>query len=206
MSGSGPAYTNLRADKRDKHDISKIEDDCQTVLNDPLASPSSIAKPLTRRNRQPDAHFVKMPRDVETTLNYYTGTSDGDAPYHYISSPPPDRPRTNVEIASVPSVVHDVRGKEGQVGLDLTGFAFVQSPSKEKLFEDDKAIKEGYYKEVEELVKREVKDAKRVFIFDHTIRSVCHHHYGRYDLMRSVIDARRQRSPLRTRIRCGDQW
>ena len=114
----------------------------------------------------------KMPRDVETTLNYYAGTSDGDAPYNYISSPPAGKPRSNIEIASVPSVIHDARGKEDQVGLDVTGFAFIQSPSKEKLFEDDKAIREGYYKEVEELIKREVKDAKRVFIFDHTIRSV----------------------------------
>jgi hypothetical protein len=47
------------------------------------------------------------------------------------------------------------------VGSDLRRFAFVRSPSKEKLFEDDKAIKEGYDKEIEELVKKEVMDAKR---------------------------------------------
>ena len=147
-----------------------------------------------------------MTRDVETTLNYYTGTSDGDAPYLYIDSPPADKPRSNVEVASFPSVVHDVRGKEDQVGLDLTGFAFIQSPAKEKLFEDDKAIKEGYYKEIEELVKREVKDAKRVFIFDHTIRSVCHCRYDRYDLICCVIDDRRLVRMRPRIIHSGDPW
>ena len=43
--------------------------------------------------------------------------------------------------------------------------------SAEKDFTDEERIQSVYYKEVEELLKKEV-GAKRVFIFDHTIRSV----------------------------------
>ena len=44
-------------------------------------------------------------------------------------------------------------------------------PSVEKEFDDDERIQNVYYPEVEKLLK-EVAGAKRVFIFDHTIRCV----------------------------------
>jgi hypothetical protein len=62
--------------------------------------------------------------------------------------------RGNIEVASIPSIVHNAKGMGDQVGLDLTGFALVLSPSTEKLFEDGKAIRGGYYEEVEKLVKK----------------------------------------------------
>ncbi|KAI6027515.1 hypothetical protein BKA83DRAFT_4230119 [Pisolithus microcarpus] len=85
---------------------------------------------------------VHTPRDVRTTLNYFQ-TSDR---------------RTT-----------DVRGKEDTVGLDITGFQFVNYPSAEKLFEDEEVIRKVYYPEIEEIL-RKYAAAKRVFIFDHTIR------------------------------------
>lgn len=92
-----------------------------------------------------------------------------------------------------------MRGLEDQVGLDLTGVTFYPIAFK------GEAIRGGYYKEVEELIKREFKGAKGVSFFDHPIRSVCHHCYSRYIPIHSIVDDRRRRSPLRARIRCADR-
>lgn len=111
---------------------------------------------------------VIAPHDVPTTMNYYAPIGD-EAPFQYVQSPPEGTPSTNIGADPHQVVVHDVRGKEDTVGLDKTGFTFVQHESVEKTFDDEKRIEDVYYKEVEELLKREV-GAKRVFIFDHTIR------------------------------------
>ena len=79
--------------------------------------------------------------------------------------------RLNVLTEAIDTVVHDVRGKEDTVSLETTGFKFVQHVSEEKLFVDEGAIRTKYYKEVEEILKKHT-GAKRILIFDHTIRQV----------------------------------
>ncbi|KAI0706784.1 hypothetical protein C8T65DRAFT_740617 [Cerioporus squamosus] len=91
------------------------------------------------------------PRDVPTTLNYFELIGDG--------------PHANPH----PAVIHDVRGREDEFTLDKHGFQFVHWPSSEKEFVDEEAIKSKYYPEVEALLK-EATGAKRIFIFNHTIR------------------------------------
>lgn len=111
---------------------------------------------------------VHTPRDVRTTLNYFKLLTD-EPPYNYVDEPPAGTPRTNVGPDTRPVVIQDVRGKEDTVGLDITGFQFVNYPSTEKLFEDEEVIRKVYYPEIEEILKKYAA-AKRVFIFDHTIR------------------------------------
>ncbi|KAI0923396.1 hypothetical protein AcV5_008958 [Taiwanofungus camphoratus] len=111
---------------------------------------------------------VITPHDVSTTLNYYTPIGE-EAPYSYAYEPPEGKPLHNIGIDTRPAVIHDVRGQEKSVSLDTTGFQFVKHVSAEKEFEHEEAIKTTYYKEVEELLKKEA-GAQRVFIFDHTIR------------------------------------
>jgi len=111
---------------------------------------------------------VLAPHDVRTTLNYFS-TLGNEAPYNYVESPPEGTPKSNIKEDTQPVVVHDIRGREDTIGLDKTGFQFLQHVSEEKDFLDEEAIKTRYYKEVEELLKKET-GAKRVFIFDHTIR------------------------------------
>ncbi|PCH36564.1 hypothetical protein WOLCODRAFT_28657 [Wolfiporia cocos MD-104 SS10] len=108
------------------------------------------------------------PHDVPTTMNYYAPIGD-EAPYTYAYQAPEGTPRTNIGTDSHPVVVHDVRGREEEFSLDKTGFQFVKHVSQEKEFDDEERIKTVYYKEVEELLKNTV-GAKRVYIFDHTIR------------------------------------
>lgn len=111
---------------------------------------------------------VLSPHDVHTTLNYFA-TDGNEAPYNYVEAPPAGIPKSNIKEDPHPTIIHDIRGRENTVGLDKTGFQFVHHVSEEKEFLDEESIKSKYYKEVEELLKREA-GAKRVFIFDHTIR------------------------------------
>ncbi|KAH9851518.1 hypothetical protein C2E23DRAFT_860439 [Lenzites betulinus] len=112
---------------------------------------------------------VLTPHDVQTTLNYFAPVDD-EAPYRYIYlTPPAGKPEHNLGDDPRPVVVHDARGREDDFSLDVNGFQFVRHVSAEKEFVDEDAIKTGYYKEIEELLKN-VTGAKRVTIFDHTIR------------------------------------
>ena len=111
---------------------------------------------------------VLTPHDVPTTLNYYrpVGTEE---PYQYVLEPPEGKAANNLGADPHSVTVHDARGRENEFGLDKSGFQFVNWPSVEQDFTNDDRIKERYYPEVEEILKK-VAGAKRVFIFDHTIR------------------------------------
>jgi len=106
------------------------------------------------------------PRDVTTTLNYFKANEDGSPPApSYVG-----KPETYVRpTLSQQAVVHDIRGSEDQYALDTKGFQIVKHESKEKDFHDADQIKEIYYPETEELLKKAT-GASKVFIFDHTIR------------------------------------
>ncbi|KAH0832033.1 hypothetical protein J3R83DRAFT_12939 [Lanmaoa asiatica] len=111
---------------------------------------------------------VLAPRDVQTTLNYYAPL-DIQLPYDYVDEPPIGAPRSNIGEDTRPVVVHDARGKGDALGFDVSGFRFVHYPSAEKDVVDEDKIKTAYYAEVEDILKKYA-GAKRVFIFDHTIR------------------------------------
>lgn len=117
------------------------------------------------------ATSVLAPRDVPTTMNYYKPIGDGP-PRSYVA-PAEGQLQSNVGQDPFPTIVHDVRGRESEYVLDKQGFQFVHWPSAEKDFTDDEVIQNKYYAEVEALLK-EVTGAKRVHIFDHTIRWVFH--------------------------------
>ncbi|KAL2128557.1 hypothetical protein VTI74DRAFT_9029 [Chaetomium olivicolor] len=62
------------------------------------------------------------------------------------------------------------RGSFG-TDIDVAGFAVYHAPAKEKAFTDDAAVRQGYYAEVEALLREKLPGkVARVVIFDHTIR------------------------------------
>ncbi|KAK3309461.1 uncharacterized protein B0T15DRAFT_515561 [Chaetomium strumarium] len=62
------------------------------------------------------------------------------------------------------------RGSFG-TDIDVAGFAAYHAPARERLFADDAAIRQGYYAEVEALLRSKLgPGVARVVIFDHTIR------------------------------------
>ena len=113
---------------------------------------------------------VLAPHDVNTTLNYLKLVGD-EAPFNYMYTLPEGQPTTNIQSDLRPAVIHDIRGQEDTVSLDTTGFGFIKHVSEEKEFVNEEVITTRYYKEVEKLLKKHT-GAKRVFIFDHTIRCV----------------------------------
>ncbi|PSS37524.1 hypothetical protein PHLCEN_2v638 [Hermanssonia centrifuga] len=113
---------------------------------------------------------VLAPHDVPTHLHYYAPIGK-DAPFQYVYDPPAGEEKHNLGEDTHPTVIHDARGKVEEYGLslDTSGFQFVNHTSSVKEFTDKATIEGVYYKEVEEILKKEA-GAKRVFIFDHTIR------------------------------------
>ncbi|ESZ90872.1 hypothetical protein SBOR_8741 [Sclerotinia borealis F-4128] len=126
----------------------------------------------TLTEQAPSEHITKFetnsttPHDIQGVLNYYLDPEDGSPPEpNYVNKVTSyDRPVHSVELT-----VHDIRGSEDQYTLDTTGFQVVNHVSQEKDFVDEEKIKNDYYKETEELLKRET-GASKIFIFDHTIR------------------------------------
>ncbi|RXW23712.1 hypothetical protein EST38_g2130 [Candolleomyces aberdarensis] len=117
--------------------------------------------------------------DFSTTLNYcvpFPTYDPKDPLVKYVFDPPPGIPKQNFELQPFPATIHDLRNANGVsdieqlVSLDVHGFQFVNNESKEKDFDDEEGFKDGYYKEVEQLVLDKVPGAKKVVIFDHTLR------------------------------------
>lgn len=81
-----------------------------------------------------------------------------------------DGPGQSFKMMDVKRPVHNIRGQEHEFGTETSGFAVYNSPAKEKLFTDDKAVRDGYYQEVEDLIKKTHPGVHKVYIFDHTIR------------------------------------
>lgn len=114
-----------------------------------------------------------VPRgEVTATLNYFNPPADNSAPFNYVEEPPAGSPQRNFDDNPQPTLIHDIRGKEGTFTLDRDAFEIVQgvAPSAETEFQDDDSIKEKYYPELEQLLLKHIPGSNRVFFFDHTIR------------------------------------
>ncbi|WPH04153.1 Hypothetical protein R9X50_00703900 [Acrodontium crateriforme] len=66
--------------------------------------------------------------------------------------------------------VHNIRGIEKDFTTDNCGFQVLNSPSAQRTFTDDEAVRGPYYDEVEALLRKNISGIKKVVIFDHTIR------------------------------------
>src|SRR6204780_2879969 len=112
------------------------------------------------------AELDVAPDTIEATLNYIV--DDGNKVFTIVASPggsdtrsggTPDPPRVKI---------HNGRGKD--FVLERNGFRFVPHDTKVKDFFDEAEIKRVYYPEMEALIKAE-SGAKRVVVFDHTLRT-----------------------------------
>lgn len=81
-----------------------------------------------------------------------------------------DADATSFKLLEHKRSVHNLRGHEAEFTTDSSGFAVYKSPSNEKTFTDDAAVRDGYYQEVEALLREQNSGIKKVVIFDHTIR------------------------------------
>ncbi|GJN87168.1 hypothetical protein Rhopal_000113-T1 [Rhodotorula paludigena] len=126
------------------------------------------------------ARAVSAPA-VTADLIYFAGkTTDGERPYQLqFPSPGPHLPSTNAITETKPTQIYDLRpllGTEAarDIGIETTGFGVLPAErTRTSLTYDDwtdeNKIRSVYYREIEDLFKREY-GASRVIIFDHTIR------------------------------------
>jgi hypothetical protein len=104
---------------------------------------------------------------VDASLTYMARMTD--RPHNYTYDPPPGVPRSN----SIPDThvmpVFSARPLERDISLDREGFALLHHESVVHDFYDDDEVRRVYYQEAERVL-AEATGAKRVFVFDHTVR------------------------------------
>ena len=112
-----------------------------------------------------------IPRgSVTAQLHFFQPPEDGSKPFNYVESPPEGQPQTNFDLKGIPVNIQDIRGQESSFTMDKNAFeTLTTGPSAEKDFASEESIKKNYYPEVEELLLKQT-GAKRIVLFDHTIR------------------------------------
>ncbi|TIA46577.1 hypothetical protein D6C79_05122 [Aureobasidium pullulans] len=115
---------------------------------------------------------IEIPRGpVESTLIFYAPPPDNAAPWNYVEQPPPGLPQRNYTEHPSQVLLNDMRGNESTFQLNTHGFTTASGVHSNCLdFTSDDDVKNIYYPEVEALILDKVPGAKRVFLFDHTIR------------------------------------
>ena len=106
---------------------------------------------------------------LEAFLNYSVDTGEKPASYGGISSAEADKKRTG-KYQEHKMAIHDGRAVADKLSLEREGFILVRHETKVKDFYDETEVCSVYYPEIEQLVK-ETSGAKRVLVFDHTLRS-----------------------------------
>ena len=106
---------------------------------------------------------------IEALLNYSVDTGEKPASYGGISSAESDKKRTG-KYREHKMPIYDGRAVVDQLSLEREGFILVRHETKVKDFYDGTEVRSIYYPEIEKLVK-ETSGAKRVLVFDHTLRS-----------------------------------
>jgi hypothetical protein len=105
---------------------------------------------------------------IEATVNYLLNT--GDTPFTYTGGPGSTEVRTGGTTDPRRVTIHNGRLAADRFGLERDGFRFVGHDTKITDFFDDAAVRSTYYAEMAALVKQE-SGAKRVVVFDHTLRT-----------------------------------
>lgn len=110
-----------------------------------------------------------QPETIQGVVNYLSTDTEAPASYGGLSQKEADRKRRgNYERHTV--TIHNARLLAGDLSLEREGFVLVRHDTQMKDFYDEEELRSVYYKETEELVKK-TSGAKRVVVFDHTLRS-----------------------------------
>jgi hypothetical protein len=108
------------------------------------------------------------PDTIEATLNYLLNT--GEAPWTYSGGPGSTEVKSGGERDPHKVAIRNGRLNTDGFTLERNGFRFVRHDTAVADFLDPDEVKRVYYPEMETLVKAET-GAKRVVVFDHTLRT-----------------------------------
>jgi hypothetical protein len=114
------------------------------------------------------AEFDTAADTIEATLNYIV--NDGNKVFTIVATPGGRDGRYGGTPDPHRMVIHNGRPHAKNFVLDRDGFRFVRHDTKVADFYDEAEIKRVYYPEMEALIKAE-SGAKRVVVFDHTLRT-----------------------------------
>ena len=115
------------------------------------------------------AELDAVPETIEATLNYFVNT--GATPVTVVGAPGATDLRSGGGESDPRQVLlHNGRPYADRFALERDGFRFVHHGTKVTDFYDEDEIRRVYYPEMEALVKAE-SAAKRVVVFDHTLRT-----------------------------------
>ena len=114
-----------------------------------------------------DAAPDTAPDTIEATLNYIV--DDGNKVFTIVATPGGSDTRSGGTPDPRRVTLHNGRLHDDFV-LDRNGFRFVRHDTKMADFYDEDEIKRVYYPEMEALIKAQ-SGAKRVVVFDHTLRT-----------------------------------
>jgi len=108
------------------------------------------------------------PDTIEATLNYIV--DDGSKVFTIVASPGGSDTRSGGTPDPRRVTIHNGRRSAEDFTLERNGFRFVPHDTKVADFYDEAEIKRVYYPEMEALIKAQ-SGARRVVVFDHTLRT-----------------------------------
>ncbi|HEY5210255.1 MAG TPA: CmcJ/NvfI family oxidoreductase [Stellaceae bacterium] len=108
------------------------------------------------------------PDTIETSVNYYRDT--GETPYTWSGGTGSTEVRSSGNLAPHRVTMHNGRRHAGGSVLERDGFHFRPHDTRMRDFFDADEIQRVYYPEMEALIKEE-SGARRVVVFDHTLRT-----------------------------------
>jgi len=115
------------------------------------------------------AELDTAPQTIEASLNYYLDT--GETPISLVAGPGGiDRRLGGGQSEAHRMVLRNGRLVADKFDIEKHGFRFVHHPTKVVDFYDDDEVRGVYYPEMEVLIRQEA-GAKRVVVFDHTLRT-----------------------------------
>ena len=114
------------------------------------------------------ARDTRQPSTIEATLNYIV--DDGTKVFTIVAGPGGSDTRSGGTPDPRRVTIHNGRPHAKDFVLDRNGFRFVRHDTEVADFYDEAEIKRVYYPEMEALIKAE-SGAKRVVVFDHTLRT-----------------------------------
>jgi hypothetical protein len=114
------------------------------------------------------AELDVAPDTIEATLNYIV--DDGKVVFTIVAPPGSRDTRSDATPDPRRVTIHNGRSHAPDFVLERNGFSFVRHDTKVADFYDEDEIRRVYYPEMVELIKAE-SGAKRVVVFDHTLRT-----------------------------------
>ena len=114
------------------------------------------------------AELATVPDTIEATLNYIV--NDGTKLFTYTGGPGSLDVRTGGQPDPRRVTLRNGRLAADRFSLERDGFHFVRHDTRMRDFFDEAEIRSTYYAEMEALVKAE-SGARRVVVFDHTLRT-----------------------------------